>query len=542
MVQGFAYLFLILAGLSRAAALAWPTAAWVPPSLAYGEPSWILSAVGMCLAYWGLRMTAASRVSWRHYWLRAGLYLWVALLATWYWVTYSMHVFGGLPSFVAWGAAALLALFLAVQAGLMLGLAAYAMQGRRAIFSAILFAAGWLLHEWVLTSWWTGFPWGETALPWIDVAPHWPAWLGSGVAGALAAGLCAGLMAVWMPPRVRPWARALPVGLGLLAIWPFGNTRHIDVTHPGSVTSVALLQTQIRQDVKFDEAEGLKPLLTWVAQSLRQVDSEVVVWPETAIPLMSNDPRVAVLHAQAVSRMPKQQAWVVGLPWVESKTESYGNAEGQTHANPLLASSAYYNAVQWWHVGQSTPEKAPAYAKSHLVPFGEFVPPGFRWFVNAMRIPMSDFSRGGLAQPAVEWAGQRWASTICYEDLFGMELARRMVAMPKPPTVWINHSNLAWFGPGVAPFQHVQMARWRAAELGRPMVRATNTGMTAVIDHQGRVVDRLDPRSRAVLVSSVHGREGLTPYVRWVNLPWVWEGLLTLAALLVAWGIGRKKS
>lgn len=541
MVQGFAYLFLILAGLSRASALAWPTAAWVPPSLAYGEPSWFLSALGMCLAYLGLRMTAASRGSWRHFWLRASLYLWVALLATWHWVTYSMHVFGGLPSVLAWAAAALLALFLALQAGLMLGLAAYAMQGRGALLSALLFAAGWLLHEWVLTSWWTGFPWGESALPWMDVAPHWPAWLGSGVAGALIAGLCAGVMAVWMPPRSRPWARVLPIGLGLLAIWPFGDTRHLDVTRSGSVTSVALLQTQIRQDVKFDEAAGLKPLLNWVAQSLRQVDSEVVVWPETAIPLMSNDPRVAVLHAQAVSRMPKQQAWVVGLPWVDSKSGSQSGDEVQSQSDDRQGEIPYYNAVQWWHEGQSSPEQAPAYAKSHLVPFGEFVPPGFRWFVDAMRIPMSDFSRGGLAQPAVEWAGQRWASTICYEDLFGVELARRMAAMPKPPTVWLNHSNLAWFGPGVAPFQHAQISRWRAAELGRPMVRATNTGMTAVIDHQGRMVDRLDPQSRAVLVSSVQGREGLTPYVRWVNLPWVWEGLLALAASFVAWGVGRKK-
>lgn len=537
MVQGLAYFVLILAGLARAAALAWPTAAWVPPTLQYGEPSWLLSAVGFGLAFIGLRITLPSGGSWWHLWGRATVFVAVTCLATWHWVTYSMHVFGGLPLLAAWAAATALAVFLALQSGLMLAFAAKGMQGRSAGVSALIFAAGWLLHEWVLTSWWSGFPWGESAMPWLNVAGHWPSWLGSGIAGAMLAGLFAWLVSVWMQPRISIWRRGMPVLIIVLLVWPFGHLQTFDFTQAGKKTSVALLQTQVRQDVKFDEQAGLKPLLSWVAQSLRTIDAEVVVWPETAIPLMSNDPRVSLLHAQALSRMPSHQAWVVGLPVTQPETKHDAGVAPSTNPSHGSDGAPYFNAVQWWHAGQAGPMQAPWYAKAHLVPFGEFVPFGFRWFVDAMSIPMSDFSSGGLTQAPIEWAGQRWASTICYEDLFGVELARRMGTMSNLPTVWLNHSNLAWFGPGVAPYQHAQIARWRATELGRPMVRSTNTGMTAVIDHQGRVLDQLEPQARAVLVSSVQGRTGMTPYVRWINWPWVWEGVLAASALLVlvAW-------
>src|SRR6185369_16229558 len=128
-----------------------------------------------------------------------------------------------------------------------------------------------------------------------------------------------------------------------------------------------------------------------------------------------------------------------------------------------------------------------AYHKSHLVPFGEFIPPGFGWLLSVLEIPLSDFSRGGHDQPPIAAAGQRVAVNVCYEDAFGDEIARRV----REATLLVNVSNVAWFGDSLAPAQHLQIARLRAVETGRMHLAATNTGITAAIDRDGRVLARL---------------------------------------------------
>jgi apolipoprotein N-acyltransferase len=137
---------------------------------------------------------------------------------------------------------------------------------------------------------------------------------------------------------------------------------------------------------------------------------------------------------------------------------------------------------------QSLPGGFYRYNKYHLVPFGEFIPWGFRWFVDMMHIPLGDFTRGLRQAPSFEVAGQWIAPNICYEDLFGEDLAARFVggATP-PPTIMANVSNLAWFGQDMIVFQHLQIARMRSLEFQRPTLRATNTGATVVIDHTGKV-------------------------------------------------------
>jgi apolipoprotein N-acyltransferase len=192
----------------------------------------------------------------------------------------------------------------------------------------------------------------------------------------------------------------------------------------------------------------------------------------------------------------------------------------------------YTNSVMAWNPsGQSY-----RYDKHHLVPFGEFVPPGFRWFVDAMGIPMTDFQRGPLGAKPLFWAGQRLAPHICYEDLFGEELAVMFKDVAQAPTVLVNVSNIAWFGNTVALDQHRHIARMRALELERPMVRATNTGSTAVIDHQGRVVAEAPRWEAAALEAVVDGREGLTPYARWVGAWGLWPLVgLALGVLALLW-------
>ena len=162
------------------------------------------------------------------------------------------------------------------------------------------------------------------------------------------------------------------------------------------------------------------------------------------------------------------------------------------------------------------------------MPFGEFIPWGFRWFVDMMRMPLGDFSRGPLAAPSFAVGTERVGPNICYEDLFGEELATRFVDAAQAPTVLANVSNIGWFGETVAVDQHLQISRLRTLELQRPMVRATNTGATVAIDHRGHVTHRLAPHVRGVLEAQVQGREGTTPFA------W-WAGRL---GLLPLWGLG----
>jgi apolipoprotein N-acyltransferase len=181
------------------------------------------------------------------------------------------------------------------------------------------------------------------------------------------------------------------------------------------------------------------------------------------------------------------------------------------------------------------------YDKHHLVPFGEFIPFGFRWFVDMMHIPLGDFGRGALLQVPFAVKDQWVLPNICYEDLFGEEIAAQIHAgvtgaMPEA-TVLLNVSNIAWFGDSIAVPQHLQISQMRSLETGRPMLRATNTGATAVIDHAGRVIAQLPPFEKGVLAARVQGYAGATPYILFGNRVIV---LLALAALAVAAFLGRK--
>lgn len=182
-------------------------------------------------------------------------------------------------------------------------------------------------------------------------------------------------------------------------------------------------------------------------------------------------------------------------------------------------------------------EEAQRYGKRHLVPFGEFVPWGFRWFVDAMRMPLGDQQRGAPYQPPLEAAGQRIAINICYEDLFGAEIRRAWDDPARAPTLLLNMSNLAWFDDSIALPQHLQIARMRTLETGRPMLRATNSGATAVVDARGNVVAELPFVTEAVLAHEVQGYAGLTPYLRWGDAP-----ALALFVVLAVAGIaaGRR--
>ena len=185
----------------------------------------------------------------------------------------------------------------------------------------------------------------------------------------------------------------------------------------------------------------------------------------------------------------------------------------------------YTNSV----VGLASNGGSYRYDKHHLVPLGEFVPPLFRWFTGIMQIPLGDFRPGALGQPSFAWRGHRLAPNICYEDGFGEQLAARFRDEAQAPTVFVNVSNIAWFGNTVAIDQHLQISRMRAKEFKRPMLRATKTGATEIIDRFGRVTHSLPRHTRGVLVGVVEGGTRITPYAWWVSPLGLWPFWMSIA-------------
>jgi len=257
---------------------------------------------------------------------------------------------------------------------------------------------------------------------------------------------------------------------------------------------VALLQGNIAQDQKFEAGSGVPTALAWYAQAMQSAPASLVVAPETAIPLLPQDLPAGYWDRLAAPFSHGDRALLTGIPLGDA-TRGYRNA--------VLGLRP--NADQPWQ-----------YSKHHLVPFGEFIPTGFRWFTRLMHIPLGDFTRGALGQPVFDWQGQRLGANVCYEDLYGEELGVRFLDDERAPTAFVNLSNLGWFGATVALDQHLQIARARALEFERPVVNATNTGYSALIDYRGRVTARIAGQTRGMLQGTVEGRVGTTPYAWWV--------------------------
>ncbi len=435
------------------------------------------------------------------------------LLAGVWWLFISMHVYGGLPAPLA----ALAVLMLAGVLSMYLALAAvaYARWRRGSGLDAALFAACWLLAELARGEWFTGFPWLASGYSQVDsplaaLAP----WLGVYGIGAVLA-LAAATVVQLLASRGRRWGAAAVAGaiVGAAALAPHGFTQ------PAGELSVLLLQNNVKQDEKF-AVERLPETLAWVSRALLASKADLTITPETAVPL---------LPAQLDQFLPGY--------WDELRTHFSWPARGALVGVPLGdLEQGYTNSVIGLRDG---PEYR--YNKMHLVPFGEFIPTGFRWFTQMMNIPLGDFARGVPNPPSFELRGQRVAPNICYEDLFGEELARRFEDAAAAPTVFANISNIGWFGNTIAIPQHLNISRLRALEFERPMLRATNTGATAVIDHRGQVSAQLAPYTQATLAATVQGRRGNTPFASWAAACGLWPLWLLGAAgvAVAAWRVRR---
>ena len=509
-----------LAGATQAASVAMPGSGEAQGWLQVLSLAFLAASLSRTASLRSVRMPSSPirRAAWQ-----GGVFAMAWMAGSFWWLYVSMHEVGGLPAPLAASAvlvlAAALALFYALSAAVWVALARHPSGAERPWALSALFAALWTLAELMRGQWFTGFPWGAGGYAHVDgVLSVWAPWVGVYGMGALAAVLAMRLALAGLSWRS---AKAL-LGLGVFT-WALQAFGPVFTTSAGA-SQVELLQANISQNNKFEASSGIRDALQWYDAQLRQSQQPLVVAPETAIPLLPRHlPEGYWAGLQQHFAQAGRPLALVGMPWGSV-------AEGYT--NSVLALGP--EALQ----AQSAPGTAPyRYDKSHLVPFGEFIPWGFAWFVRQMQIPLGDFRSGGLDQPLVAWQGQRLALNICYEDLFGEELAVRFKDAAQAPTVMVNVSNIAWFGDTLAVDQHLNISRLRSMELGRPMLRATNTGATAIIDHQGRVTHQLPRFTRGSLIGSYEGRNGLTFYARWAAAFGLWPlwGLCLSVLALAVW-------
>jgi len=427
--------------------------------------------------------------------LCGALFGWSWLASGLWWLHISMHQFGGIPWVAAALAVALLATVLCAYYALALGLAArWIAPGR---WRVLALAPAWLLAELARATWFSGFPWIASGYA-HTVGPlaGWAPWIGVYGITALAALLAVGLALL----REKAWALAVPALLLPLA----GLVLPQDFTTSAGRVTLSLVQPSIPQDQKFDPARFAANLEV-LARLIESSKGQAVITPESVVPL----PLAELDRATLVRLARPERPALLGT--------FLGNAD-QGFVNSVVVLGTDYH-----------------YGKRHLLPFGEFIPPGLGWFVHAMNIPLDDQARGDHQQ-AWAVAGQRLRPLICYEDLFGEDIVQSAVG-PDAATAFVNVSNLAWFGTLMIQDQHLQFSQMRAMEFQRPVARSTNTGATAVVDHHGRITARLPVLERAVLEAEVEGRSGTTPYARWLSTLGLWP--LWIIALLTLIGLKR---
>jgi len=412
------------------------------------------------------------------------------------WVYVSLSQFGGMPAPLAGLATFLFCAFIALfpAAAGWLQARVPAADGVRA---CLIIPAAWTLFEWLRGWILTGFPWLSAGY----AATGWPPEGYAPILGVY------GLSFATLSLAGILWAlitrKKILAFVALVAVLGAGEAlRTVDWTAPvGDPVHAALLQGNIEQEMKF-RPERYARILETYARLAEETSARLIILPETAVPRFYDR--------------------------VEPESLARFDAAAKRNGGDLLLGVAYREAQVRDYNSVVTLGTAPrqVYHKVHLVPFGEFVPPGFGWVLHVLQIPLSDFSRGSSEQAPLAVAGQRVAVNICYEDAFGDEIARRL----PEATLLVNVSNVAWFGDSLAPSQHLQIARLRAIETRRMHLTATNTGVTAAIDRDGRVLAQLPQFAAGRLEISAQGYGGATPYVRLRDWPTLIAALLALAS------------
>ena len=428
------------------------------------------------------------------------------------WVRVSMHQFGGMPLPLAWFSAFLFCAYLALYPMLAGAFTAWA-KPKNPWFFAFVFASAWTFSEYLRAYLFTGFEWLSVGASQVGPSTQtiitqslgsfgasWWVVLFAGFVGWSVGG--AMQLPAW-DARQRGAKVAAQAAVGILIVASLGFANVPFSSEVGAPVKISLLQGNVAQSMKW-EPEKFAETLALYERLVSQAKGELIILPETALPApLSRIPTEYIERLRGIANS-KNANLIIGVPVQEN--------------------GKFYNAAISLGV-----EDAQQYRKVHLVPFGEYMPLRgmLAWFYANLTIPMSDFSSGDALQPNIKVNGQSLGISICYEDAFARDVHRTL----PDATLLVNISNDAWFGQSAAAEQHLQLSQMRAIEFARPMLRANNTGITAVIDEHGRVTQRLQSFKEGILETTIRGRKGSTPYAAWGDLPIL---LICLAGL----GIG----
>ena len=433
------------------------------------------------------------------------------VLGLW-WIFISLHDVGGMNVILSCAAVFLLAGLMAIY----FACATLAFHfSRNSCFFGLLLAASWVVAEYLRGIIFTGFPWMGFAEaqfngPFAPIAPFF-------------GGLACTFLAVWISWEVTRIKKSLFISgaciisiialMQLASFWTF--------TKPlGEPLSVRLIQGNFEQSLKFNP-KAIEGQFSFYTSAIESEPADLIITPETAYPWPQGNLPTSLLGSIQRFSINTSSNVLLGVIGETS------NSSEVKYTNRALGLSPNASSYQ--------------YDKSHLVPFGEFIPPGFHWFVNAFHVPMSDFARGQLDQApfSIIRSGKETinaAITICYEDVFGGELASRIHHSSKPVNLLINMTNLAWFGNSQAPTQQLRLSQLRSLETGLPALRATNTGITAVLGPDGKILAELPQFTQGVLKTNIQTYSGITPYVFWGNAP-----ILSISCLFIIIGFIRQR-
>ena len=418
-----------------------------------------------------------------------------------HWLYITMNRFGSIPGPLAVAAVCLLGAYMGLFGAFATGVSTWLRRRFTMPVTSFLFLVlpfAWGISEWMRGWLLTGFPWvasgyAHNTSPLGGYAPL----IGVYGVGVMVA-LCASAIAMLTQKKRKLGALVLAVTM----LAGFGLTT-ISWTQPeGKPISVRLVQGNIAQKEKFDPDHTLRTLQLY-HKLTTAAPADLIALPETAITLLPSFLPPEYLESYQKFAAASGSHILFGIPLTDGP--------GQ-----------YTNSV----AGFSPTGQTYRFDKHHLVPFGEFVPTGFRWFTTMMNIPLGEGKRGPEVQAPFAVKDQLVLPNVCYEDVFGEEIALQLRSMARPATILLNVSNLAWFGESIAIPQHLQISQMRSIESGRPMLRSTNSGATAVIDGRGKIVAALPLYAEGTLAAQVQGMSGMTPFIRFGNYT-----LLALAAL-----------
>lgn len=426
------------------------------------------------------------------------------------WVYHSLHIFGGAAEVFAGLITVIFVLVMTVFPAVTAWLFARLATPRRWTFNLCLFAALWVLSELLRNSIMGGFPWillgyAQTAEPLGALAPVVGVY---GISFLLIVMSLAAMHALVVRPRASRLAcAALTVLVGLSA---WGASQREFTEAKANTFGIRLAQANIAQELKFSRERLLRSLNDYLALSEQDLgdDIDLIVWPETAIP--TSFANVDNYIAPVIERLEARGVDVLAGGFDRDGDDSY-NAVRQLGGQRQM------------------------YRKRHIVPFGEYLPMRgvLELFGGLIVLPGSDLARGRGPHVPLVIGGEGIGVSICYEDVFGEEMRPLLPSS----SILVNVSNDAWFGDSAAPHQHEQKARMRAREMGRPMVRVTNTGVSSAIRYDGTIIGRIPHGVAGVLDVDVQPRTGTTPYVVWGNWP-----VFLLSCGIAFFSLWRRKS